>query len=91
MYFFSKKSELSNAYKKLKTTSEGKIILEDILKFCGYNKASFVEGKPDLTSYNEGLKSYARRVLTLMNFSEADAQKMKKELSKNINLNKKQL
>ncbi len=83
-----KKSELSNAYKKLKNSPEGKLILEDILKFCGYNKPSFVEGKPDRTSYNEGLKSYARRVLTLMNFSEADAEQMRDMLKKNINLNK---
>lgn len=86
--FLNKKSELSNAYKKLKASPEGKLILEDILKFSNYNTASYVEGKPDRTMYNEGLKAFARRVLTLMNFSEADSLQMQKNFRKNINKNK---
>ena len=82
---FFKNNEIAKAYQSLKSSKKGKLILDDILKFCKYNQPSFVKGDPHETAFNEGLKSFARHVLILMNYSESDAQQRMNELKKNIN------
>lgn len=84
-------NKLSIAYKNLKLSEEGRLIFEHILTVAKYNRASYVEGKPDATAYNEGKKYYAREVLRLMNFSEKDAQDFKDARKSNIINIKKEL
>lgn len=52
------------AYKRLFSTDSGKIVLNDIMSFCGYDKTSVYESDPNpyQTMFMEGKRRVALRI-----------------------------
>lgn len=73
-------AELSDAYKRLFSSPEGKKVLDDLLRFTRVDSPSFVPQQPDLTAYNEGLRRVGIRILSMM---EGTPNKETKNLTNN--------
>ena len=58
------RQELIHAYKRLFKTDDGKTILEDLEKFCGFNNTSVSEQDPNCyqTFFNEGKRRVFLRI-----------------------------
>jgi len=57
-------------YAKTFGTPEGKAVLADIYRAAGLDRPSYVEGKPDRTAYNEGLKRIGLRIKNILDHSD---------------------
>ena len=64
--------ELRHTYKRFAQTDDGKEILEDLEKFCNYNKTSVCEHAPDAmqTMFAEGKRRVFLRMNSFINFKE---------------------
>jgi hypothetical protein len=69
---------LSNKYKNVFNSPEGKEVLEDLLQFTRVNTPSFVPQQADLTAYNEGMRRVGLRILSMV---EGEARKETKSLT----------
>ena len=58
------RQELIHAYRRLFKTDDGKTILEDLEKFCGFNNTSVSEQDPNAyqTFFNEGKRRVFLRI-----------------------------
>ncbi len=74
-------------YKKIFNSEEGKYILNDIYKFCRIHSPSYVEGSSHKTAYNEGAKSFAYHIQSILKQSDIDISKFIEEYNKNNNHN----
>jgi hypothetical protein len=77
----------SKIYKKLFSTEAGKFVLADIYKFCRISSPSYVEGYKDKTAYNEGAKSFAYYIKTVLKQDTLDVDKFLAEQRKLTNYN----
>lgn len=78
----------NDTYKKLFESDEGKYVLNDIYKFCKINSPSYVEGYTDKTSFNEGAKSLAYYIKSILKQSSKDVDSFLEEYhEKSINYN----
>lgn len=52
-------NELALCYKRMSNTDDGKKIMKDLAKYCGYNKSSVCRQQPNefQTMYCEGLRA----------------------------------
>ena len=66
----------SRRYKETFNTVNGKDVLKDLLEFCHYRKPTYVSGDPCGSAYNEGMRRVALRIVSFLNMSEADIQKI---------------
>lgn len=59
-----KQKELVSAYKRFALTDDGKVILEDLEKFCGFLRPSVSEQSPNSlqTHFNEGKRRVYLRI-----------------------------
>lgn len=59
-----KVNDLIRAYKRVASTDAGKIVLDDLEKFCGYNATSFCEQTPNAlqTAFHEGKRRVFLRI-----------------------------
>lgn len=59
-----KRLELERAYKRFSKTDDGKVILEDLERFCGQNRPSASEQSPNSlqTHFNEGKRRVFLRI-----------------------------
>jgi len=71
---------LSNKYKNVFNTPEGKEVLEDLLQFTRVNTPSFVQQQPDTTAFNEGMRRVGLRLLSMV---EGQPRKETKSLTEN--------
>ncbi len=78
-------SSRNNNYRKVFSDNEGEYVLADIYKFCGMDRPSYVEGSPDRTAYNEGMKRVALRIKGIMNQSSHDVDKLVSSYRESIN------
>lgn len=69
---------LSDKYKQVFNSPEGKMVLDDLLNFTRVNTPSFVPQQPDLTAYNEGMRRVGIRILSMV---EGEARKETKNLT----------
>lgn len=58
--------ELVRCYIKTFSTQEGKTVLADLLNDCGMLRSSYYKDAND-TFYNEGMRSVAIRILSIIN------------------------
>lgn len=72
------------AYDRVELTEEGKKVFADIYKFSGINRPSYVEGNPDRTAYNEGMKRVALHIKGILNQSDIDVEKVIADYSKSV-------
>lgn len=61
------KRVLMQKYKNVFSTPEGKEVLLDILKACGFHKLSYDENASHQTAFNEGARSVALRLVHTLN------------------------
>lgn len=61
----NKRSEVLSAYRQVFSSEPGKVVLYDIIKICGVLKAGY-NPDPYATAFNEGLRSCALRILTIL-------------------------
>ena len=62
-----KRQELAQAYKRLFQTDDGKIVLEDLEKFCGFLKTSTnVEWNPYYVMFAEGKRRVYLRIHSMI-------------------------
>lgn len=57
--------ELSQKYKNVFSTNDGKDVLKDLLVFCEISQPTFKVGQPDLSAFNEGKRRVGLRLLSL--------------------------
>lgn len=63
---------LRNDYNITFSTPEGKRVLKDLMKFCGYKASSYVPGDTGATCVNEGLRLAILRILKFVEMDEAE-------------------
>ena len=62
-----KRQELMQAYKRLFQTDDGKMILEDLERFCGFLKTSTnVQWNPYQTMFSEGKRRVFLRIDSML-------------------------
>lgn len=63
-----KRAELTNAYKRLFTSDDGKKVCEDLERFCGQNRTSVCEQSPDAyqTMFQEGKRRVFLRIKAML-------------------------
>jgi soluble cytochrome b562 len=65
-------------YHKTFGTEEGKMVLADLYKACGMDRPSYVEGNPDRTAYNEGMKRIGLRIKSILKQSDKQLNELAK-------------
>lgn len=70
------------AYKKVFSTVDGKEVLRDLMRTHFMLSTTFVEGKPDLTSHNDGERDVVIRILKIMQIDLSGMQKYIEEIEK---------
>lgn len=72
-----KKKELAQAYKRLFRTDDGKIVKEDLERFCGFNNISVSEQDPNAyqTFFAEGKRRVYLRIIGMINRREIKEKK----------------
>lgn len=75
----------STRYKNVFSSDEGKFVLSELYRFCGMDRPSYVEGCPDRTAYNEGLKRAALHIKGVLKQSNADIDKLLNTYQKSVN------
>jgi hypothetical protein len=77
-----------DAYKTISSIEAGRKVIADIYEDCGINKPSFVSECPYKTAYNEGKKSVALHVKSVLKQSNEDVDKYMQQYSKDSTLSK---
>ena len=77
--FFSRRK----SYKEVFESEAGKYVLADLYKFCGMDKPSYMEGSPDRTAYNEGLKRVGLRIKAILKHSDEELENIAKQYNNN--------
>lgn len=69
-----KQTELIRAYKRFSQTDDGKTVLEDLEKFCGFYRPSISEQSPNAlqTAFNEGKRRVYLRINGFLRRKEND-------------------
>lgn len=57
-------------YKNTFSGPDGEAVLKDLLRFCHYDKPTFVVGDPYQTAHNEGMRRVALRLLSILNMDD---------------------
>ena len=67
-------NERTRAYKRFALTDDGKVILEDLQRFCGFNNTSVNEQSPDAyqTFFAEGKRRVYLRIDSFLRRKEND-------------------
>ena len=78
-------SSRNKNYRKVFSDNEGEYVLADLYRFCGMDRPSYVEGSPDRTAYNEGMKRVALRIKSIMNQSSSDVDRLVSSYKESIN------
>ena len=68
---FTQRRRTSEAYKRFGETEDGRIILADILRFCGHNH-SVLGANPDESHARAAMYSVAQRIKSFTAMSEQD-------------------
>ena len=70
-----KQDELKQAYRRFSQSDDGKIILEDLERFCGQNRPSVCEQLPNSlqTHFNEGKRRVFLRIIGMIKKENKDA------------------
>jgi hypothetical protein len=63
---------LRNDYNITFSTPEGKRVLKDLMRFCGYRASSYVPNDTSATMVNEGLRLAILRILKFVEMEEAE-------------------
>lgn len=63
---------LRNDYKKTYSTPEGKRVLKDLMRFCGYKGSSYVPNDHGATCVNEGLRLAILRILRFVDMDDEE-------------------
>lgn len=69
------------AYRRLFSTDDGKLVLEDLMKSC-YVKGSVVGKDPYETYYNEGARSVVLRIMQTVGITEAQIKQIAEEMDR---------
>lgn len=72
------------AYKNVFNTKEGKLVLADIFKLCGYNKQVFVQSDPYATAFNAGRHKVAQLISATLNLTDEEINKLYKHTTEVI-------
>ena len=69
-----KRLELVSAYKRFSQTDDGKVIMEDLERFCGFNNTSVSERDPNelQTFFAEGKRRVYLRIQGMLRRKEND-------------------
>lgn len=67
--------ELARSYKRFSKTDDGKIIIKDLVRFCGQNRPSVCEQSPNSlqTHFNEGKRRVYLRIESMIKRKEDNA------------------
>jgi len=67
-----KRHELASAYRRLFATGDGKVVLKDLERFCGFLNSSVCEASPDSlqTMYCEGKRRVFLRIRYMLRNQE---------------------
>jgi Ca2+-binding EF-hand superfamily protein len=67
-----KQQELKSAYRRLFDSDDGKIVGEDLERFCGFLNTSVSQQSPDAyqTFFNEGKRRVYLRIIGMMKVKE---------------------
>jgi len=70
-------NRLVQSYKRLFNSDDGKIVLADLQRFCGYNHTSVCEQSPDAlqTFFAEGKRRVFLRIWSMINKETKDDRK----------------
>ncbi len=62
-------------------SDEGKEVLEDLGRYCGVEKSSFVVGQPDAVAFNEGKRLVYLHIVALMRESDESVQRAQEAMT----------
>jgi hypothetical protein len=79
--FGNKFKEVTIAYKRVFESSDGKIVLKDLMKCCNFTQ-SVIGRDPHETYFNEGSRAILLRILKTLALSEDDINKYIQEIEK---------
>lgn len=79
MFWGNKMKDTVLAYQRLFDTQDGKIVLKDLMKSCGFD-ATIVGKDSNETYYNEGARSVVLRIVQNCNLSVDKLNKMIKDM-----------
>lgn len=60
------------AYRNTFDVGDGRVVFEDLAKFCGFTQANHVPGDSHSTAFNEGMRNVFLRIFTLSNHTLED-------------------
>jgi hypothetical protein len=76
----------NSKYKKVfLNNEEGEYVLAEIYKFAGLDRTSYVQGVPDATAYNEGMKRVALHIKGILKQSNTDIDKLINNYQESVN------
>jgi hypothetical protein len=70
-----------NAYRRLFSTEDGKIVLGDLMKSC-FMYSSTIAQNPYDTYFNEGMRSAILRIIQTANISAQEIERIRDQLNK---------
>ena len=78
-----RKRALRAAYHTVFGSPDGRLVLDDILQGAGVLQTSFVEGDAHSTSFNEGARRLALKILDRLSWSEGELRKLGERITAN--------
>ena len=75
---FKKQRRMIARYRKVFGSTDGQIVLKDIVSMCGLTRSSF-DQDPHKTAFFEGQRSIALRILKSVNISDGELDKLLKQ------------
>ena len=80
----SQSSKIISAYKKTFSGPEGDVVLEDLMKSCGFFGTTFVPGDSHHTAYSEGARSVVLRILQTIEITSEEMRKIFENLDNGV-------
>lgn len=85
MNFFKKRanaaSKTYHAYRRLFSEEDGQLVLQDLMNACYFNKPT-VSDTPEMTYYNEGMRSVVLRIFQTSKMTSAEINKLLENVEK---------
>ena len=75
----------NSRYRKVFSDNEGEYVLAELYRFCGIDRPSYVEGSPDRTAYNEGMKRVALHIKGILKQSNTDIDELINTYQESVN------
>ena len=66
----------SDLYKSVFRSPDGELVLADLIRETRWDQQSYVEGHPDTTAFNEGMRRVVTRIVRFVSMTPGDIKEL---------------